>query len=80
MLTVAYVRGQRIPYTGPFQSFLIANIFFFALQSLTNTNIVSSQLDSHLYNQDWSVLARRLVSHRLEEMQTTVDFYAPIFN
>ena len=80
LLTVAYIRGQRMPYTGPFQLFLIANIFFFAIQSLTNTNIVSSQLDSHLYNQDWSVLARRLVSHRLEEIQTTVDFYAPIFN
>ena len=80
LLTAAYVRGQRMPYTGPFQLFLVANILFFAMQSLTNTNIVSSQLDSHLHNQDWSALAQRLVSHRLEEVQTTVDFYAPIFN
>jgi hypothetical protein len=79
-LTVAYVRGQRIPYTGPFQLFLIANVFFFAMQSLTNTNIVSSKLDSHLHNQDWRVLAQRLVSHRLEAMQTTLDLYMPIFN
>lgn len=79
-LTVAYLRGQRIPYTGPFQLFLIANVLFFAMQSLTSTNIVSSTLDSHLYNQDWSVLAQRLVSHRLEAMQTTLDLYTPIFN
>lgn len=80
LLTLAYVRGQRLPYTGPFQLFLIANVLFFAMQSLTNTNIVSSKLDSHLHNQDWSVLAQRLVSHRVEAMQTTLDLYAPIFN
>jgi hypothetical protein len=69
LLTVAYVEGQRMPYTGPIQLFLIANVLFFAMQSLTNTNIVSSQLDSHLYNQDWSVLARRLV--RITSKQCT---------
>jgi hypothetical protein len=79
-LTVAYVRGQRMPYTGPFQLFLIANVLFFAMQSLTNTDVVSSKIDSHLRNQDWSVLAQRLVSHRLEEMQMTLDLYTPIFN
>lgn len=67
-------------YTGPFQLFLIANVLFFAMQSLTNTDVVSSKLDSHLRNQDWSVLAQRLVSHHLEAMQTTLDLYAPIFN
>lgn len=69
-----------MPYTGPIQLFLIANVLFFAMQSLTNTNIVPSQLDSHLYNQDWSVLAQRLVSNRLETMDKTLEFYAPIFN
>ena len=80
LLTVAYVQGQRMPYTGPIQLFLIANVLFFAMQSLTNTNIVSTQLDSHLYNQDWSVLAQRLVSHHLETMHMTMESYAPIFN
>ncbi len=73
MLTVAYVQGQRMPYTGPIQLFLIANVLFFALQSSTNMNIVSSQLDSHIYNQDWSVLAQRLVSHHLETMHMRWD-------
>jgi hypothetical protein len=80
LLTVAYVQGQRMPYTGPIPLFLVANVLFFAMQSLTNTNIVSSQLDSHLYNQDWSILAQRLVSHHLETMHMTLESYAPIFN
>jgi hypothetical protein len=74
------VRGQRIFYIGPFQLFLIANVLFFATQSLTHTNIVSLTLDSQLHNQDWSGLAQRLVSHRLETMRTTLDLYAPIFD
>lgn len=80
LLTVAYVQGQRMPYTGPIQLFLVANVLFFAMQSLTDTNIVSSQLDSHLYNQDWSILAQRLVSNHLETMHMTLESYAPIFN
>lgn len=80
LLTVAYVQGQRMPYTGPIQLFLVANVLFFAMQSLTNTNIVSSPLDSHLYNQDWSVLAQRLVSNHLGTMHMTLESYAPIFN
>jgi len=80
LLTVTYLQGQRRPYTGPVQLFLVANVLFFAMQSLTNTNIVSSQLDSHLYNQDWSVLARRLVSNRLDTMHMTPEAYTPIFN
>lgn len=80
MLTVAYVRGQRIPYIGPLQLFLIANVLFFATQSVTHMNIFSSRLDSHLHNQDWSAMAQTLVNHRLETMQTSLDLYAPVFN
>jgi len=80
VLTVAYVQGRRMPYRGPFQLFLIANVLLFAMQSLTNTNIVSSTLDTHLHNQDWRAVARRLVAHRLETKQTTLDLYAPVFN
>ena len=80
VLTVAYVRGQRIPYIGPFQLFLIANVLFFATQSLTHMNVFSSTLDSHLHNQDWSAVAQALVSHRLETMQTPLDLYTPMFN
>jgi hypothetical protein len=79
-LTLAYVRGQRIPYIGPFQIFLIANVLFYVVQSLTNTNIFSSTLDSHLHHQDWSAYAQSLVSSRLALMRTTLEAYAPVFN
>ena len=79
-LTVAYVRGMRMPYLGPFQLFLLANVLFFAVQSMTKMNIVSSTLDSHLNNQDWSAIAQHLVSQRLEAKQITLDLYAPTFD
>ena len=79
-LTVAYVQGRRISYLGPFQLLLIANVLFFAGQSLTNTNIASSTLDSHLHNQDWQGVAQPLVAQRLETTGTTLDLYAPIFD
>src|SRR6185503_1276216 len=53
---------------------------FFALESLTSTNVVSSTLDSHLHTQDWSAVAQRLVSARLTEMGTTIDVFAPVFD
>jgi hypothetical protein len=79
-LTVAYVQGRRLRYLGPFQLLLVANVLFFAMQSLTSTNIVSSPLDSHLHHQDWQGVAQRLVSHRLETKGTTLELYAPIFD
>ena len=79
-LTVAYLRGRRKRYTGPFQLFLLANVLFFAMQSLTHTNIFSSPLDAHLHRQDWSSVARPLVQSRLETMRTTLDRYAPVFD
>jgi hypothetical protein len=79
-LTVAYVQGQRKPYIAPFQLFLITNVLFFATQSLTNTSIFSSTLDSHLHHQDWSAAAQMLVARHLATRHTTLDLYAPIFN
>jgi hypothetical protein len=79
-LTVAYVQGRRMKFLGPFQLLLVANVLFFAMQSLTSTNIVSSTLDSHLHHQDWKDVAQRLVSHRLETKGTTLDLYAPVFD
>ena len=80
LLTVAYVNGPRKPYIGPFQLFLVANVAFVAVQSLTGTNVFSSTLDSHLHHQDWSDVAQRLVIQHLDAARMTVDQYAPIFN
>ncbi len=79
-LTNAYAEGRRKPYIGPFQLFLIANVAFFVIQSVTHTKVLSSTLESHLHQQDWSGFAQELVSHRLEATQRTLDRFAPLFD
>jgi hypothetical protein len=79
-LTVAFVEGRRKAYIPPFQLFLVANVLFFATQSLTHANVLSSPLASHLHLQDWQVLARSLVAHRLEAKGTTLAAYTPVFD
>jgi len=79
-LTLAYAEGRRKPFIGPFQLFLLANVVFFAVQSLTHTRVFSSSLDSHLHHQDWSALAQELVGHRLAAANTTLDRFAPLFD
>ena len=80
VLTVGYLRGQRKPYTLPLQLFLVANVLFFAMQSLTGTKLFSTPLKQHLQNDIWGEVAQRLVGHRLEIRGTTVDLYAPVFD
>ena len=65
MLSVAYLRGQRLLYAPPFRIFLFANMLFFAMHSLTQTSIVSETLDCICMEQDWSGIAQRLVAGRL---------------
>jgi len=79
-LTLAYGEGRRKPFIGPFQLFLLANVVFFAVQSLTHTRVFSSSLDSHLHHQDWSVLAQELVDQRLAAATTTLERFAPLFD
>lgn len=79
-LTLAWTEGVRKPYVAPFQLFLIANVIFFALQSLTGENVFSSSLDSHLHHQDWSDLAQSLLAQRLEETHSDLQRYGPVFD
>jgi hypothetical protein len=79
-LTVAYLRGQRKAYLLPFEIFLVANVLFFAVQSMTGEDVFSTRLDSHLHHQDWSAYAQQLVAQRVESLHTTLDRYAPVFD
>ncbi len=79
-LTIAWTAGVRKPYVAPFQLFLIANVIFFALQSITGENVFSSSLDSHLHHQDWSHLAQSLLAERLTATHAQLEAYAPVFN
>ena len=79
-LTLAWCAGVRKRYVAPFQLFLIANVIFFAVQSLTGETVFSSSLDSHLHHQDWSGLAREMVDARLAATGTSAGQLAPIFD
>ncbi len=79
-LTVAHLKGQRRSYIGPLRVFLIANALFFAAQSATRTNILSSTLQSHLVQQDWKSIARPMVEAHLKANQLTLAQYAPAFD
>src|SRR6266404_1066213 len=80
VLTVAYLQGQRKPYTLPLQLFLVSNVLFFAMQSLTGAKIFSTPLDQHLHNDIWGGVAQQVITHRLETRRTTLGLYAPVFN
>jgi hypothetical protein len=80
VITSAYVTGPRKPYIGPFQLFLIVNVMFFAVQSFSGSPVFSTSLHSHMYEQDWSELARTLVSHKLQAEHATLAAYAPVFD
>ena len=80
LLTVAYLEGQRKLYTLPLQLFLVANILFFAMQSLTGAKIFSTPLDQHLHSDMWSSVAQKLVAQHLQTRRTTEAQYAPVFN
>lgn len=79
-LTAAHVRGQRRQYIGPLALFFIANGVFVLLQSLMGVHTLSSPLDSHLHDQDWSGLAQSLVAHRLRANGETLAAYSAVFD
>ena len=79
-LAVAYLHGPRKRYIAPFQVFLLANVVFFAVQSISATNIFGSTLASHLHLQDWQATARALTAARLQHAHLTLDRYAPVFD
>lgn len=79
-LTQAFVQGRRKPFIGPFQLFLLANLVFFTVQSITGNRIFSSTIDSHLHNQDWSPVAQILLNHHLKSAAMSLTEFAPLFD
>jgi hypothetical protein len=79
-LTASYIQGRRKPYIAPLPLFLLINVAFFAVQSLSGWRIFSTTLYSHLSLQFYSGAARALVADRLAAMQTTLQRYAPAFD
>ncbi len=79
-LTVAYLQGQRKPYLGPVPLFLMANVLFFAVESLLGGTVFTAPLASHLSTQPWSPLAETLLDNRVSALNTSVAAFTPIFD
>lgn len=79
-LTVYWMKGVRKIFVAPITLFLLINVLFFAVQSLTGQTVFSSPLDSHLHHQDWSALARSLVARQLASSGASLDVYAANFD
>jgi len=79
-LTTSYLSGQRRAYLGPVPLFLMANVLFFATESLLGGTIFTTPLSGHLHTQPWSGFAATLVAERLATRGTTLELYAPIFD
>ena len=79
-LTVAFIEGRRKPFLGPVALFLVANVVFFGVESLTHGLVFSTPLQSHLNDQPWSPLVQRIVASRIAAAGTTLESYAPEFD
>jgi Protein of unknown function (DUF3667) len=78
-MTHAYLVGRRRPYMNAFRLFLITNVIFFFVQTLSGLSIFSMPLDKHLDGQFYSDMATQLVTARVEAAHTTLDAYRPLF-
>lgn len=79
-LTVAFLQGRRKAYLGPIQVFLLANVLFFAAESISGGQIFTTPLEFHLTNQPWSPIAPRMVTAWLDVTHRSLESYAPVFN
>lgn len=79
-LTVAYEQGRRLSYLGPVALFFMANVLFFATESLTGGKVFTTPLESHLHTQPWSAFVGGVVTEHVEAGGTTVDLFAPTFD
>jgi hypothetical protein len=80
-LTVAFQKGQRKPYVGPFQLFIIANVFFFAVQSAGSMRIFTQPLAQRVDAEElWGPFSKALTDAHLAETGRTFAQYAPLFD
>jgi Protein of unknown function (DUF3667) len=78
-MTHAYLIGRRRLYMNAFRLFLITNVVFFFVQSVSGLSIFSMPLDKHLDGQFYSDIATRLLTAHVEAAQVTLDIYRPLF-
>jgi Protein of unknown function (DUF3667) len=79
-LTFAFLIGKRKAFVAALPLFLLANVLFFATQSISPIKIFSSPLASHLQLQDWKELAQALVEQKLASTGEPLSIYTARFD
>ena len=81
-LTNAYMEGRRVPFLQPFRVFLVANVLFFLVVSLTGSSPVTTRLATHIRAQNFfhQPLAERLVEEELQKNDLSFEAYEAVFN
>jgi len=79
-LTLAFESGRRQGYIGPFKLFVLANLLFFAVQSLTELHVFSTPLARQLQGTEGSDIGRALLHEHLDASGLTAEEYAPIYD
>ena len=80
-LTVAFQRAQRVPFMAPFPLFLLANVFFFAVESAGKMHVFTHPLAQRLQDNEFlRDTSRALVDAHLAKIAKTVAEYAPLFD
>jgi hypothetical protein len=79
-LTADYFSGRRRRYLTPLRVFLICNVVFFFVQSVTHSSILSSPLHVYTHYDPFQHLARPIVERRLAARGLTADAYGGVFD
>jgi len=79
-LTRAFQQGRRKPFLGPLQVFVLANVLFFAIQSMSDLRVFAPTLEMQLLDEPWSEVAKTLVDRHLAEADTSLAAYAAVYD
>jgi hypothetical protein len=58
----------------------MANVLFFAIQSLTEFRVFAASLELHMHDQIWQALARGMVARHLEATGMSLESYRIVFD
>ncbi|MDQ2770066.1 MAG: DUF3667 domain-containing protein [Bacteroidota bacterium] len=75
-LAAEWLAGRRIRHAAPVQLFLITNLLFYLLASVSHFSPFETTLSSHLHSLNgYRSIANRLLLHRLQQLPTTGTAY-----
>jgi hypothetical protein len=75
-----FLRGRRKPYMGPVHMFLVANLIYFILQPFSGFVPFTTTMNIQTSEFQWSGLATRMVSARLESRSIAREEYRRRFD